>query len=98
MRQLRTWQHLLLGGVSGAVAASATMPLDYIKTAMQCGSPLGVKELVRLTLREKGASGLFAGMVRLDSDPSCTWGRAHEGADRSCGRLLGEVCVTVWSP
>lgn len=63
-QRLRTWQHLLLGGVSGAVAASVTMPLDYVKTATQCGSPLGVWELVQLTMREKGPRGLFAGMVR----------------------------------
>ena len=62
-QRLQTWQHLLLGGISGGVAASVTMPLDYVKTATQCGSPLGVRELVRLTLREKGLKGLFAGMV-----------------------------------
>ena len=67
-QRLRTWQHLLLGGISGAVAASVTMPLDYIKTATQCGSPMGAKELVRLTLREKGVRGLFAGMVRSCGD------------------------------
>lgn len=63
-QRLQTWQHLFLGGISGGVAASVTMPLDYVKTATQCGSPLGVRELVRLTLREKGPQGLFAGMVR----------------------------------
>ena len=62
-QRLRTWQHLVLGGLSGAVAASATMPLDYVKTAMQCGSPMRVHELLEMTLREKGPRGLFRGWV-----------------------------------
>ena len=65
--RLQTWQHVVLGGLSGAAAASVTMPLDYVKTATQCGSPLGTRELLRLTLREKGPRGFFAGMVRYRS-------------------------------
>ena len=62
--RLRTWQHLVLGGLSGAVAASVTMPLDYVKTATQCGSPMRVRELLEMTLREKGPRGFFRGWVR----------------------------------
>ena len=61
--RLRTWQHLVLGGLSGAVAASVTMPLDYVKTATQCGSPMRVGELLEMTLREKGPRGFFRGWV-----------------------------------
>ena len=66
--RLRTWQHLVLGGLSGAVAASLTMPLDYVKTATQCGSPMRVHELLETTLREKGPRGLFRGWVRSGTD------------------------------
>ncbi len=61
--RLRTWQHLVLGGLSGGVAASVTMPLDYVKTATQCGSPMGVRELLEMTLKEKGPRGFFRGWV-----------------------------------
>lgn len=43
--KLPTWQHLLLGGASGASAALATMPLDFAKTVLQCGSSLPVHEV-----------------------------------------------------
>ena len=33
--KLETWQHLVLGGLSGASAALATTPLDLIKTRLQ---------------------------------------------------------------
>jgi len=71
--RLRTWQHLVLGGLSGGVAASVTMPLDYVKTATQCGSPMGVRELLEMTLKEKGPRGFFRGWV------SATSGRAYAG-------------------
>ncbi len=32
------WQHLLLGGVSGAVASTITMPLDVVKSTLQCAT------------------------------------------------------------
>ena len=72
--RLRTWQHLVLGGLSGAVAASVTMPLDYVKTATQCGSPMRVGELLEMTLREKGPRGFFRGWVR------ASLSRAYAGA------------------
>lgn len=65
--KLATWQHLLLGGLSGALAACATMPLDVLKTQMQCGGKDaargGVVKALQTTLADKGARGLFAGMV-----------------------------------
>ena len=71
--RLRTWQHLELGGLSGAVAASVTMPLDYVKTATQCGSPMRVRELLEMTLKEKGPRGFFRGWVSACHwEPMCT--------------------------
>eukprot|EP00892_Ulva_mutabilis_P001060 jgi/Ulvmu1/10955/UM007_0134.1 len=35
--KLPTWQHLILGGAAGAFATSVTMPIDVIKTHLQCG-------------------------------------------------------------
>jgi len=72
VEKLQTWQHLVLGGVSGAVAASATMPLDVAKTSLQCGPAGGgggVGQIFSQIVKEKGAQGLFAGMV---SFPLCT--------------------------
>lgn len=60
--KLQTWEHLLLGGVSGALAAAATCPLDVVKTSLQCGTGLPMRQVVADTLRERGATGLFAGM------------------------------------
>jgi hypothetical protein len=63
--KLRTWEHLLLGGLSGATAASATMPLDFAKTVLQTGtSSQPIQRVFATQLREKGVGGLFAGMVR----------------------------------
>ena len=67
-RKLATWQHLLLGGVSGAMAACATMPIDVMKTHMQCGGPdvarAGFRGAMRQIVAEGGPAALFAGMVR----------------------------------
>lgn len=32
VKKLQTWQHLVLGAISGGLAATATMPLDVTKT------------------------------------------------------------------
>ena len=55
----------MLGGVSGAVAASVTMPLDVAKTALQCGHHRSVTTALQECIQEKGVQGLFAGMVSL---------------------------------
>lgn len=60
--KLRTWEHLILGGLSGATAASITMPLDFAKTVLQCGSELPVHRVLKQTLADKGPAGLFTGM------------------------------------
>ncbi|KAK9902064.1 hypothetical protein WJX75_003057 [Coccomyxa subellipsoidea] len=60
--KLRTWEHLILGGFSGATAASITMPLDFTKTVLQCGSTLPIHQVFRQTVKEKGVGGLFTGM------------------------------------
>jgi solute carrier family 25 S-adenosylmethionine transporter 26 len=66
-KKLATWQHLVLGGISGALAACTTMPIDVLKTQMQCGGPEAVRLGFVGTLKEivsaKGPSGLIAGMV-----------------------------------
>lgn len=63
--KLETWQHLVLGGISGASAALATTPLDLIKTRLQVGSAQSVRQAVALTVQEQGPRGFFAGLVRL---------------------------------
>ena len=40
------------------------MPLDVAKTALQCGNGRHITQVFRDLVREKGAQGLFAGMVR----------------------------------
>ncbi|KAK9827501.1 hypothetical protein WJX74_006134 [Apatococcus lobatus] len=60
--KLETWQHLVLGGLSGASAALATTPLDLIKTRLQVGSAGSVRQAVALTVQEQGPKGLFAGL------------------------------------
>ncbi|CAK0786047.1 hypothetical protein CVIRNUC_009260 [Coccomyxa viridis] len=60
--KLRTWEHLILGGFAGATAASITMPLDFAKTVLQCGSALPVHRVLKQTLADKGPAGLFTGM------------------------------------
>ena len=48
---------------AGATAASITMPLDFAKTVLQCGSELPVHRVLKQTLQDKGPAGLFTGMV-----------------------------------
>ena len=62
--KLRTWEHLVLGGFSGACAATVTTPLDVAKTKLQCGVRAPLHEILRQTLEKRGPAGLFAGMVR----------------------------------
>ncbi|KAK9840744.1 hypothetical protein WJX81_001695 [Elliptochloris bilobata] len=60
--KLRTWEHLLLGGLSGATAASVTMPLDFAKTVLQTGGTQPIQQVFANAVRDKGVGGLFAGM------------------------------------
>ena len=63
-KKLHTWEHLILGGFSGAVAAIATMPLDVVKTTMQCGTQKrSVQASLMWIYQDKGVKGLFAGMT-----------------------------------
>uniref|UniRef100_A0A6U1KHJ4 Mitochondrial carrier protein n=1 Tax=Tetraselmis chuii TaxID=63592 RepID=A0A6U1KHJ4_9CHLO len=60
---LQTWEHLMLGGAAGALAATCTMPIDYMKTTMQCASGnVSMREIAAATMRERGPAGFFAGM------------------------------------
>jgi solute carrier family 25 S-adenosylmethionine transporter 26 len=73
--QLQPWQHLILGGGCGALAAAVTVPLDNIKARVQCGLVSGVGGAAAATglaglhqaaaniLRESGPGGLLAGLV-----------------------------------
>lgn len=61
--KMQTWHHLALGGAAGALAASVTMPLDVLKTSLQCGgkkTPVFVA--LNKILQTKGWQGLFSGM------------------------------------
>lgn len=52
--KLRTYEHLALGGAAGALAASVTMPLDYLKTRQQCGAAQSIPSLIRAVVAEHG--------------------------------------------
>lgn len=52
-------------GLSGALAAMATMPFDVAKTTMQCGTRrVPLMQSLAMTVEEKGVKGLYAGLVR----------------------------------
>jgi hypothetical protein len=61
--KLATWEHLILGGLAGAAAATVTMPLDFVKTRQQCGAGVGVLGLVRGVIATEGIGGLFSGLA-----------------------------------
>lgn len=53
-------------GLSGALAAIATMPFDVAKTTMQCGTRrLPLLQSLAMTVEEKGVKGLYAGLVSI---------------------------------
>lgn len=63
-KKLQTWEHLILGGFSGAVAAIVTMPLDVVKTTIQCGTrKCSTPDALIQIYGDKGMKGLFAGMA-----------------------------------
>ncbi|OAE27110.1 hypothetical protein AXG93_829s1110 [Marchantia polymorpha subsp. ruderalis] len=57
-----TPEHLLLGAFAGAIAATCTMPLDFIKTRQQCGMSASIPDIVASVIQEKGVGGLFTGL------------------------------------
>jgi hypothetical protein len=58
--------HMLVGGASGALAASITMPLDTLKTRLQVASAAGpvpnVGKVLAGIVREQGIAGLYKGL------------------------------------
>lgn len=63
LAKLHTWEHLVVGGFSGACAATATMPLDFAKTTIQCGSSQPVRQVLKAAVQQHGPAGLFRGMT-----------------------------------
>ena len=61
--KLQTWEHLVLGGFSGACAATVTMPLDNVKTIIQCSRSQPITQVLKQTMQDQGVMGLFAGLV-----------------------------------
>jgi solute carrier family 25 S-adenosylmethionine transporter 26 len=65
---------MLLGGIAGGVSAFLTMPLDTIKTHINCGPRgLGVVSAARMIWAASGPRGFFAGTSSrlLERVPSC---------------------------
>eukprot|EP01026_Neomeris_dumetosa_P082077 TRINITY_DN9328_c0_g1_i7.p2 TRINITY_DN9328_c0_g1~~TRINITY_DN9328_c0_g1_i7.p2 ORF type:complete len:126 (+),score=11.08 TRINITY_DN9328_c0_g1_i7:243-620(+) len=62
-KKLPTWQHLILGGLSGAIAGMVTNPLDVMKCSIQTSSqrmPLHV--MVPQLVQKQGMGFFVAGM------------------------------------
>lgn len=97
--KLQTWEHLIIGGVSGACAASATMPLDLAKTSIQCGVNQPVHKVLLQTVRLHGPGGLFRGMVSAFSCDTA-WNCMHAAADHNReveGMVRTFPCNTAWN-
>ncbi|GAQ78614.1 Mitochondrial carrier protein [Klebsormidium nitens] len=62
VKKLATHEHLLLGGLAGACAATCTAPLDLVKTRQQCGMGLSIRGAMMSIVDENGVLGLFAGL------------------------------------
>lgn len=75
---------MLLGGLAGGASALITMPLDTIKTVMNCGASRGtVVGTARAIWAASGPSGFFAGTSSrlMERIPSCAvYWLAAEGA------------------
>lgn len=101
MTKLATWEHLLLGGMSGAVAAAATCPLDALKTAQQVvvGSavpPRGALGTLRTTVAASGPGTLFVGMVRTRHGTTCSAPCMHQGARVTQTALMSAVMFSMF--
>ena len=70
---------------AGATAASITMPLDFAKTVLQCGSELPVHRVLKQTLQDKGPAGLFTGMV---SCALCSQALSSQAPRCTCPALI----------
>ncbi|CAM8957946.1 unnamed protein product [Rhodiola kirilowii] len=65
-RQLEPWEIVVVGAVSGGLAAVTTTPFDVIKTRMMIatgGSPESMSAIALSILRQEGPLGLFKGAV-----------------------------------
>eukprot|EP01023_Acetabularia_acetabulum_P019850 TRINITY_DN20212_c0_g1_i3.p1 TRINITY_DN20212_c0_g1~~TRINITY_DN20212_c0_g1_i3.p1 ORF type:complete len:375 (-),score=47.57 TRINITY_DN20212_c0_g1_i3:1117-2241(-) len=58
-KKLQTWQHLLLGGISGAVAGIVTNPMDVMKCSIQTASVKMPLHVMAPELIRKQGLGLF---------------------------------------
>ncbi|CAL9184658.1 unnamed protein product, partial [Musa hybrid cultivar] len=59
---LRFWQFMVAGSVAGLVEHTAMFPVDTLKTRMQAGSPLGMRQALRAVLSLEGTFGLYRGL------------------------------------
>ena len=67
---------MILGGIAGGVSAFATMPLDCVKTHINCqtgGGPTGVIPVTKAIWKASGPRGFFAGTSSRLAErvPSC---------------------------
>eukprot|EP01025_Chloroclados_australasicus_P030104 TRINITY_DN3016_c0_g1_i4.p1 TRINITY_DN3016_c0_g1~~TRINITY_DN3016_c0_g1_i4.p1 ORF type:complete len:374 (-),score=9.00 TRINITY_DN3016_c0_g1_i4:388-1509(-) len=61
--RLQTWQHLMLGGLSGAIAGMLTNPLDVIKCGMQTApKSLNMRRMISQMVKNDSGRALMAGM------------------------------------
>lgn len=65
-RELEPWETIVVGAVSGGLAAVATTPFDVMKTRMMTapqGQPVSMSMIFFSILRHEGPLGLFKGAV-----------------------------------
>jgi len=105
--KMPTYEHVLLGAAAGSIAATCTMPLDYLKTVIQCGRQERLVVVLAQTLRQEGVPGLFRGMrarVLMTSTMSAAffglfevWKQVLKPADRRDVRLDRNLAIKVFS-
>uniref|UniRef100_A0A7N0V4V9 Mitochondrial carrier protein n=1 Tax=Kalanchoe fedtschenkoi TaxID=63787 RepID=A0A7N0V4V9_KALFE len=65
-RQLEPWEIVIVGAISGGLAAVSTTPFDVIKTRMMiatAGSPVSMSAIALSILQQEGPLGLFKGAL-----------------------------------
>ncbi|KJE94663.1 succinate:fumarate antiporter [Capsaspora owczarzaki ATCC 30864] len=70
-KELESWQHLLVGGVSGAMGPLANSPIDVIKTRLQKQRTIpgetpkynGVSGTIQTMLKEEGIRSFYKGLT-----------------------------------
>ncbi|KAG0489618.1 hypothetical protein HPP92_006481 [Vanilla planifolia] len=65
-RELEPWETILVGALSGGIAAVVTTPFDVMKTRMMTspqGLPVSMQAVTFTILRQEGPLGLFKGVV-----------------------------------